>query len=75
MIFCFESKTSFKKHVLMLKKKKLLHLTPIVWSNLQTDLDLKMANSLNNFKHKLKDNFLQETWTHGTKYPCLLTLY
>ena len=39
-------------------QKNLLHLTPIVWNSLPTDL--KLANSLNNFKHKLKDNFFKK---------------
>ena len=40
-------------------QKKLSYLTPIVWNSLPTDLEL--ANSLHNFKRKLKDHFLQET--------------
>ena len=32
--------------------------TPIVWNSLPTDL--KLANSLNNFKHKLKDHFFKK---------------
>ena len=38
--------------------QKSSYLTPIVWNNLQTDL--KLANSRNNFKHKLKDHFLKK---------------
>ena len=36
-------------------QKKLLYLRLIVWNSLPTDL--KLANSLSNFKHKLKDHF------------------
>ena len=38
--------------------KSLLYLTPIVWNSLPTDV--KLANSLNNFKHKLKDDFFKK---------------
>ena len=55
-IFCFEAKTSFKKH--MLWSKKLSYLAPKVWNSLPTDL--KLANSLNNFNHKLKDHFFKK---------------
>ena len=40
-------------------QKNLSYLTPIVWNSLPTDL--KLANSLNNFKCRLKDHFFQET--------------
>ena len=40
------------------KKKKLSYLTPIVWNSLPTEL--KLPNSLNNFKHKLKEHFLKK---------------
>ena len=39
-------------------QKNLSYLTPIVWNNLPTDL--KLANSLNNFKRKLNDNFFKK---------------
>ena len=39
-------------------QKNLSYLTPIVWNSLPTDLEL--ANSLNNFKHKLKDHFFKK---------------
>ena len=39
-------------------QKSLLYLTPIVWNSLPTDL--KLANWLNNFKHKLKDVFFKK---------------
>ena len=55
-MFCFETKKSFKKHVFW--SKKLSYLTPIVWNSLPTDLTL--ANSLNNFKHKLQDQFFKK---------------
>ena len=38
-------------------QKNLSYLTPIVWDSLPTDL--KLANSLNNLKHKLKDIFFK----------------
>ena len=34
------------------------YLTPIVWNRLPTDR--KLANSINNFKHKLKDHFFKK---------------
>ena len=37
------------------RQKKLLYLALIVWNSLPKDL--KLTNSLNNFKHKLKDHF------------------
>ena len=39
-------------------QKNLSYLTPIVWNSLPTHL--KLANSLNNFKHKLKDRFFKK---------------
>ena len=39
-------------------QENLSYLTPIVWNNLP--MDLKLTNSLNNFKHKLKDNFFKK---------------
>ena len=39
-------------------QKKLLYLTPTVRNSLPTDL--KLPNSLNNFKHKLKDHFFKK---------------
>ena len=39
-------------------QKKLSYLTPIVWSS--WTMDLKLANSLNNFKHKLKGHFFKK---------------
>ena len=39
-------------------QKNLSYLTPIVRNSLPTDL--KLANSLNNFKHKLKDHFFKK---------------
>ena len=36
--------------------KELSYLTSIIWNSLP--MDLKLPNSLNNFKHKLKDHFL-----------------
>ena len=39
-------------------QKSLLYLTPIVWNSLPTDL--KLANSLNNFKHQLKGHFFKK---------------
>ena len=39
-------------------QKNLSYLTQIVWNSLLTDL--KLANSLNNFKHKLKDHFFKK---------------
>ena len=39
-------------------QKKLSHLTPIVWDSLPTDL--KLTNSLNDFKNKLKDHFFKK---------------
>ena len=39
-------------------EKKLLYLPPIVSNSFPTDL--KLVNSLNNFKHKLKDYFLKK---------------
>ena len=54
--FCFETKTSFKKHVFW--SKKFVVPTPIVWKSLP--MDLKLTNSLNNFKHKLKNHFFKE---------------
>ena len=39
-------------------QKNLSYLTPIVWNKLPTDL--KLANSLNNFKRKLNDNFFKK---------------
>ena len=36
----------------------LSYLTPMVWNSLPTDL--KLANSLNNFKHKLKDHIFKK---------------
>ena len=39
-------------------QKNLSYLTPIVCNSLPTDL--KLANSLNNFKHKLKDHFFKK---------------
>ena len=39
-------------------QKNLSYLTPIVWNSLPTDL--KLANSLNNFKRKLNDNFFKK---------------
>ena len=39
-------------------QKNLSYLIPIVWNSLPTDL--KLANSLNNFKHKLKDHFFKK---------------
>ena len=39
-------------------QKNVSYLTPIVWNSLPTDL--KLANSLNNFKHKLKDDFFKK---------------
>ena len=51
-IFCFETKTSYKKHVLWSKK--------IILSDTNSfehfAKDLKLSNSLNDFKHKLKDH-------------------
>ena len=40
-------------------QKYLSYLASIVWSSFPTDL--KLANSLNNFKHTLKGRFFQET--------------
>ena len=39
-------------------QKNLSYLTPIVWNSLL--MDLKLANSLNNFKHKLKGHFCKK---------------
>ena len=39
-------------------QKNLSYLTPIVWNSLPADL--KLSNSLNNFKYKLKDHFLKK---------------
>ena len=39
-------------------QKNLSYLMPIVWNSLLTDQ--KSANSLNNFKHKLKDHFFKK---------------
>ena len=39
-------------------QKDLSYLTPVVWNSLPTDL--KLTNSLNNFKHKLKDHFFKK---------------
>ena len=39
-------------------QKNLPYLAPIVWNSLPTDL--KLANSLNNFKHKLEDHFFKK---------------
>ena len=51
-------------------RKNLSYPTPIVLNRLPTDLEL--TNSLNNFKHKLKNHFLKE---NGTRCLCLLTPY
>ena len=40
-------------------QKNLSYLTPIVWNSLPTEL--KLSTSLNNYRHKLKDHFFQET--------------
>ena len=50
-------------------QKNLSYLTPVVWNSLPTDL--KLANSLNNFKHKLKDNFFKKL-RNMSKMPLLL---
>ena len=39
-------------------QKKLSYKTSIVWNSLPTEL--KLTNSLNNFKHKLKDHFFKK---------------
>ena len=39
-------------------QKHLFYLTPIVWNNLPTEL--KLLNSLNNYKFKLKEHFLKK---------------
>ena len=39
-------------------QKKKSYLTPIVWNSLSTEL--KLSNSLNNFKHKLKEHFFNK---------------
>ena len=39
-------------------QKDVSYLTPIVWNSLPTDL--KLADSLNNFKHNLKDHFFKK---------------
>ena len=39
-------------------QKNLSYLMPIVWNSLL--IDQKLANSLNNFKHKLKDHFFKK---------------
>ena len=46
------------KHPLRNIQKNLAYLTPIAWNSLL--MDLKLANSLNNFKRKLKDNFFKK---------------
>ena len=46
------------KHPLRNIQKNLSYLTPIAWNSLL--MDLKLANSLNNFKRKLKDNFFKK---------------
>ena len=46
-IFCFETKTSFKRHVFWSKKFVVSGTT--VWNSLPTDQ--KLTNSLNNLKH------------------------
>ena len=38
-IFCFETKTLFKKHMFLVQKD-CHYLTPIVWNSLLTDLKL-----------------------------------
>ena len=40
-------------------QKNLFCLKPIVWNSLPTK-DLKLANSVNNFKHKLKDHLFKK---------------
>ena len=65
--------TSKLKHPLrntLSGQNNLSHLTPIVWNTLP--MGLKLVNSLNNFKHKLKDHFFMKL---GAKYLCLLTPY
>ena len=49
-------KQSFKKHVF--GSKKLSYLTPTVSNKLLTDL--KLAKSINNLKHKLKEHFFKK---------------
>ena len=39
-------------------QKHLSYMTPIVWNSLP--MDLKLANPLNNFKHKLNDHFFKK---------------
>ena len=39
-------------------QKNMSYLTPIVWNSLSTNL--RLVNSLNNFKHKLKDHFFKK---------------
>ena len=43
--------------------KNFSNLTPIAWNSLPTDL--KLANSLNNFKHKLEDHFFKKLRNMG----------
>ena len=50
------TRSSVLKRVLV--KKFFSYLAPVVWNSLPTDL--KLANSLNNFKHKLKDHFFKK---------------
>ena len=50
------TRSSVLKRVLV--KKNFSYLAPVVWNSLPTDL--KLANSLNNFKHKLKDHFFKK---------------
>ena len=39
-------------------QKNVCYLTPIVWNSLP--MELKLLNSLNNFKHKLKEHFFKK---------------
>ena len=54
--FCFETKTSFKQHVFWSKKFVVSDTNSLE----QLPTDLKLTNSLNNFKHKLKNHFFKK---------------
>ena len=55
-IFCFETKTSFKKFTVFVKKIAVFDTNSLE----QFASGLKLPNSHNNFKHNLKDHFFRK---------------